>query len=480
MADSTETMVPLPVHLTQKLLSTINNSKNGKNDDEKTFNRYVRQLVDQYLDKEVVISKQPEDKVELIVQACREKFPEFAHWTTTRIRIYIESCRRLKKIKNSPILLAKRKAAGRRFREGQKLKKIISSQLSMQATESQRHLAEYLLKANQAQLDVPTSDEPMTMLNETEQPQIPAEHSTAFKSVYNTTPLIGASTTPLLGVTSSAPSFLPAPARLGPLGSINSALSNIMQLPPQLLKVQQTLSETNTPASILPTFIPTSSTSLASTLLSTSSTSLSSAFLPTSSTSLPSTNFVTGLQAPESARTSPPSSIPCTLPASTTSSGIISPKAMRPVTSPITTPPPSTRCSPLKPTITLPGHASISPASSDSGISCTLSNNVSGNASTSPRSISPKQKSFQIDSLMNSVIKSSPPKPQIDLSDGMKTPETSLPHMLDRHLFNSSEMSMTEIMNAKTLVTSYREAANFLYRAASELEQLLPTDHRVF
>ena len=52
----------------------------------KNFQRYVRQLVDQYLDKEVVISKQPEDKVELIVQACREKFPEFAHWTTTRIR----------------------------------------------------------------------------------------------------------------------------------------------------------------------------------------------------------------------------------------------------------------------------------------------------------------------------------------------------------------------------------------------------------
>ena len=30
----------------------------------------------------------------------------------------------------------------------------------MQATESQRHLAEYLLKANQAQLDVSSSDEP--------------------------------------------------------------------------------------------------------------------------------------------------------------------------------------------------------------------------------------------------------------------------------------------------------------------------------
>ena len=149
-----------------------------------------------------------------------------------------------------------------------------------------------------------------------------------------------------------------------------------MQLPPQLLKVQQTLTETNTPASILPTFIPTSSTSLASTLLPTSSPSLPSTFLPTTSTSLPATNFVTGLQLPESVRISSPSSIPCTLPAST-SSGIISPKAVRPVTSPTTTPPPSSRCSPLKPTITLPGHASISPASSDSGISCTLSNNVS-------------------------------------------------------------------------------------------------------
>ena len=47
-------------------------------------------------------------------------------------RIYIESCRRLKKIKNSPILLAKRKAAGRKFREGQKLKKMVNTDHSFE------------------------------------------------------------------------------------------------------------------------------------------------------------------------------------------------------------------------------------------------------------------------------------------------------------------------------------------------------------
>ena len=81
---------------------------------------------------------------------------------------------------------------------------------------------------------------------------------------------------------------------------------------------------------------------------------------------------------------------------------------------------------------------------------------------------------------MNSVIKSSPTRPKIDLSERMKTTESTMSQMLDRPLFPTGEMSMTEILNAKTLVTSYREAANFLYRAASELEQLLPNDHRVF
>ena len=63
-------------------------------------------------------------------------------------------------------------------------------------------------------------------------------------------------------------------------------------------------------------------------------------------------------------------------------------------------------------------------------------------------------------------------------------PTTSDPpttQILDQPIFSSAqEKSMSEILNAKTLVTSYREAANFLYRAASELEQLLPTNHRVF
>ena len=59
--------------------------------------------------------------------------------------------------------------------------------------------------------------------------------------------------------------------------------------------------------------------------------------------------------------------------------------------------------------------------------------------------------------------------------------QSEVSQILDKQLFqNSGEMNMSDIMNAKTLVTSYREAANFLYRAASELEQLIPTDHRVF
>jgi len=84
---------------------------------------------------------------------------------------------------------------------------------------------------------------------------------------------------------------------------------------------------------------------------------------------------------------------------------------------------------------------------------------------TSPRvpQLSPKQKGFQIEALMTSAAGSSP-KPQDN--------KPALP--------GTATMSVTEILNAKTLVTSYREAANFLYRAASELEQLLPNDHRVF
>ena len=47
---------------------------------------------------------------------------------------------------------------------------------------------------------------------------------------------------------------------------------------------------------------------------------------------------------------------------------------------------------------------------------------------------------------------------------------------LDKPLYPTGGMTFSEIINAKTLVTSYREAANFLYRAATELEQLLPSN----
>ena len=90
---------------------------------------------------------------------------------------------------------------------------------------------------------------------------------------------------------------------------------------------------------------------------------------------------------------------------------------------------------------------------------------------------SPKQKNFQIESLMNSSFQDQEMTP-IDAESGITSPSTG---SLSPNQDNSpSLVNMSDIMNAKTLVTSYREAANFLYRAASELEQLIPTDHRVF
>ena len=96
---------------------------------------------------------------------------------------------------------------------------------------------------------------------------------------------------------------------------------------------------------------------------------------------------------------------------------------------------------------------------------------------SSPPQLSPKQKSFQIESLMNSSVQDSTPGTTVcSTSPLCSASPLRLPLLPEKQAM----MSMTEIMNAKTLVTSYREAANFLYRAASELEQLLPTDHRVF
>ena len=79
----------------------------------------------------------------------------------------------------------------------------------------------------------------------------------------------------------------------------------------------------------------------------------------------------------------------------------------------------------------------------------------------------PTPKSFQIESLMG--LHQEVPQKTMDTTPAVPKKQLSMP-----------DMSMSEILNAKTLVTSYREAANFLYRAASELEQLLPNNHRVF
>eukprot|EP00116_Pleurobrachia_bachei_P010244 sb/3470506/ len=87
----------------------------------------------------------------------------------------------------------------------------------------------------------------------------------------------------------------------------------------------------------------------------------------------------------------------------------------------------------------------------------------------------PTPKSFQIESLMGLHQVQDGPQRPMDT-----TTPTVGPTVVPKKQISLPEMSMSEIVNAKTLVTSYREAANFLYRAASELEQLLPTNHRVF
>ena len=96
-----------------------------------------------------------------------------------------------------------------------------------------------------------------------------------------------------------------------------------------------------------------------------------------------------------------------------------------------------------------------------------------------PIPISPKQrKSFQIESLMGSGVVTA--STTSSSNSGVVASSTVLTTTATTALSSPSSMSMSEILNAKTLVTSYREAANFLNRAASELEQLLPMGHRVF
>lgn len=65
----------------------------------KAFNMFVRLFVDENLDRIVPISKQPKEKIQAIIDSCARQFPEFAERARKRIRTYLKSCRRNKKVR---------------------------------------------------------------------------------------------------------------------------------------------------------------------------------------------------------------------------------------------------------------------------------------------------------------------------------------------------------------------------------------------
>lgn len=60
---------------------------------------FVRLFVDENLDRIVPISKQPKEKIQAIIDSCTRQFPEFAERARKRIRTYLKSCRRNKKVR---------------------------------------------------------------------------------------------------------------------------------------------------------------------------------------------------------------------------------------------------------------------------------------------------------------------------------------------------------------------------------------------
>nr|XP_029520799.1 nucleolar protein 4-like [Oncorhynchus nerka] len=64
----------------------------------KAFNMFVRLFVDENLDRMVPISKQPKEKIQAIIESCSRQFPEFQERSRKRIRTYLKSCRRMKKV----------------------------------------------------------------------------------------------------------------------------------------------------------------------------------------------------------------------------------------------------------------------------------------------------------------------------------------------------------------------------------------------
>lgn len=61
---------------------------------------FVRLFVDENLDRQVPISRQPKDKVQAIIDSCGRQFPELSDRSRKRIRTYLKSCRRNKR--NTP------------------------------------------------------------------------------------------------------------------------------------------------------------------------------------------------------------------------------------------------------------------------------------------------------------------------------------------------------------------------------------------
>lgn len=76
---------------------------------------FVRLFVDENLDRLVPISKQPKEKILAIIQSCNRQFPEFRDRARKRIRTYLKSCRRLKKLKE-PLKRAADQMVSKNFR----------------------------------------------------------------------------------------------------------------------------------------------------------------------------------------------------------------------------------------------------------------------------------------------------------------------------------------------------------------------------
>ncbi|KAI5639181.1 nucleolar protein 4 isoform X2 [Phthorimaea operculella] len=78
----------------------------------KAFNMFVRLFVDENLDRIVPISKQPKEKIQAIIDSCTRQFPEFAERARKRIRTYLKSCRRNKKVRGDGPATGNGSAAG--------------------------------------------------------------------------------------------------------------------------------------------------------------------------------------------------------------------------------------------------------------------------------------------------------------------------------------------------------------------------------